>query len=595
VAAPSLFNSTYFSLLAPTTDITPSDDLTWVNGKHTLKFGFMFARNRKDQNSRPDSPSGRIVFDGTSGVATTGIPFADALLGNFTTYSEQSTDPIGHFRFNDLEAYVNDSWRVSSRLSLELGVRMVRTTPTYTQGNNMSNFDPSLYNPAQVVTVASNNVVTGGNAWNGIVRPGEVPAEQLVRVPGGDSALVKSVPATAPRGFFNQETLFAPRVGFSFAPFSNQKTAIRGGFGIFYDKPEGNVVFGGPGSVPFLKAVTYNAGNLANPAGGTPSGSLTVFQPNAVDPNFVVARTMQFSLGVQQELPHGVLMDVSYVGMLGRHQVRQPSIDTPTIAMAIANPSLTYNQLRPYLGYSDVRQFRSDGNSNYNGLQMYATKRKGALVLTGSYTYSKVLGNTNGINDNPEPEAPFNWGYLYGPLNNDRRQVFALTYTYAFPFFKHTKGALNAVAGGWELTGITRYQSGQNLTANANTPIGPGTRGNINRRADYNPAVPVDLNGSNPLQWFNTAAFAQPSQSAMGTAPIGNILGPAWQTWDWSLRKTFNLPREGMKLGFQADAFNLFNHSNWQNPNVTVNSGSFGRTTSTNNSRNLQLALRLTF
>ncbi len=406
-AAPALFDSPYFSLLAPTTDIVPTDDLTWQKGHHTLKFGVLFARNRKDQNSRPDSPQGRITF-GTSNPNTTGDPFADALLGNFASYAEQSADPVGHFRFNEFDVYGNDSWRLTDKLSLELGLRLEHTTPTYVQGNNMVNFDPGLYTAAQAVTVASNDTVTGGNRFNGLVRPGEVPADQLSRVPGGNSPLVQSVPATAPRGLFNTETLLAPRLGFSFSPFTSGKTAIRGGFGIFYDKPEGNIAFGQPGLPPFLQSVTFSNGNLTNPAGGTASGTNSVFSVNAVDPNFVVARTMQFSLGVQQELPYGLLLETSYVGMLGRHEVRQPSIDTPTIATALANPTLTYNQIRPYLGYSDVRQFRSDSNSNYNALQLYLTKRKGNVTAAVSYTYSKALGNTSGINDNPEPEDPYN-------------------------------------------------------------------------------------------------------------------------------------------------------------------------------------------
>src|SRR5262249_50922976 len=164
-------------------------------------------------------------------------------LGSFASYAEQSADPIGHFRFNELDFYGNDSWRVSNKLSLELGLRVEHTTPTYVQGNNMANFDPGLYSLAQAVTVATNNTVTGGNRLNGLVRPGEVPQDQLIRVPGGDSAAVKAVPATAPRGFFPTETLLAPRVGFSFSPFDSGKTAIRGGIGIFYDKPEGNIIF----------------------------------------------------------------------------------------------------------------------------------------------------------------------------------------------------------------------------------------------------------------------------------------------------------------------------------------------------------------
>jgi len=213
---------------------------------------------------------------------------------------------------------------------------------------------------------------------------------------GGNSAFVQAVPANRERGLFKAENLFAPRVGFSWSPLSGDKTVLRGGFGIFYDKPEGNVWFGQPGIVPFLQAATFSNANLSNPSAGT-AGVRTIFNMSAVDPNFVVARTMQYSLSVQHELPYGVLLETAYVGNLGRHEVRQPNINVPTFATAATNPGKTTNQIRPFLGYTDITQFRSDSNSNYNALQLSASKRKGDLVATVSYTYSKVLGQTGGI------------------------------------------------------------------------------------------------------------------------------------------------------------------------------------------------------
>jgi hypothetical protein len=589
-ATPALFDGPYFAMMAPTTDIAPSDDLTWQKGHHTIKTGVFFARNRKDQNSRPVSPQGRIVFS-TSNANTTGDPFADALLGNFQSYQEFSTDPIGHFRFNEFDAYVNDSWRVTNKLSLEVGLRLEHTTPTYTQGNNMVNFDPSLYNPAQV----------GINPFNGLVRPGQVPSDQLGNVPGGDSALVQSVPATAARGFFNPETLFAPRFGFSYSPFSSGKTAVRGGFGMFYEKPEGNIAFGQPGLPPFLQSVNYNNGNLSSPATTGTGGVVTSFgNISAVDPNLVVARTMQFSLGVQQELPYGLLLETSYVGMLGRHEMRQPSINTPSLAAIAANPNASFNSLRPYQGYSDIRMYLSDANSNYNALQVFLTKRKGNVTASVSYTYSKALGNAaSGFQDNPEPEAPYNLGYVYGPLASDRRQIFAATYTYHLPFLRNLKGIGGAVLSGWEVSGITRAQSGQPLTPSVSVNEN-GT--NVTRRPNYNSAA-LTLDNPTPGMWFNigTAAnpvFTAPSAGQLGNACIGCIIGPGWFTTDFSLRKSFKLPREGMTMAFQADAFNAFNRSNWQNPNTTVGTpgtSSFGKIGSSNIARKIQFGLKLAF
>jgi hypothetical protein len=614
-AAPTTFTGPYFSLLAPTTDIAPSDNLTWQKGRHTLKFGALYARNRKDQNSRPQSYNGAINFSTNGNPLSTGDPFADALMGNFQTFSQQSADPIGHFRFNEIEAYVDDSWKMTRNFSIELGVRYEHNGPTYTQGNNMVNFDPSRYDPGQAPTsIGTNNVPTGGLLdqgyfIDGLARPGNVPSDQFIRVPGATSSFVTAVPAVAARGFYDPENLFAPRLGVAYTPFGD-KTAIRAGFGIFYDKPEGNIIFGQPGVVPFLRSVTYQNGNLANPSGGR--GAIpTIFALSAVDPNFVVARTAQYSLSVQQEVPAGVLLQVAYVGNQGRHLVRQPNINVPTFSVAATNPKATTNQIRPYLGYANITQFRSDSNSNYNGLQLTAIKRKGNLTTQASYTWSKVNGQTGGINDNPEPECPFNcllsngqlvsWRqFYYGTLSFDRRNIFVISYSYALPFFRSHGGFLEETLGGWELSGITRAQSGQPLTISGNQTIGAAGSGVIGftRRASIVPGVPLYSGFSCPAGkkcWFNPAAFTNSPTSGAGDGGVGSVVGPGYYAWDFSLRKAFKLPREGMSLTFQADAFNAFNHANWGNPGFSVTSGGFGQIGSSNPPRNLQFGAKFAF
>jgi len=604
-AAYSSFQGPSASLLSPTTDIAVSDNVTIIRGKHSFKTGALVVRNRKDQNGRSNY-TGTLTFN-TNATRSTGNTFADALLGNFRTYSEADNDPIGFFRFNQYEAYGTDSWKVRSNLSLEFGVRFYHYGPTYTQQNNMANFDPSHYDPSQAVTVLANGTIDttkGGNRFNGLVRAGSgIPADQVGRV-STSAANLALVPVGAPRGFYQPADKIAPRFGFAYDPFGDSKTSIRGGFGMFYDKVEGNLIFSQVNLPPFVNTPNFDNGSLANPSGGTPTANALIGTISAIDPKLKIPYSMNFSLGVQRDLPHGFFAEATYVGNLGRHLIRQPDLNQPSFAALVANqPSNTppganvnINALRPYKGYNAISYRLSDANSNYNGMQLYAAKRKGDLELTAAYTWSKTLTDTSGNGDGLDVgESPFNRHYNYGPATFDRRHIFVTTYDYHVPFLRTMKGVGGVFLSGWEVSGITRFQTGPYLTPTGSTAIGT-------RRADYL-GGPVLLSNKGPNGWVNPAAFAPAPLGREGTAGVGIIQAPSLQTWDFSMRKQFTLT-ERFNLRFQMDMFNAFNRANFRSPDIAFgtltaaggpSNGAFGKISSAGPARNIQFGLKLNF
>ncbi len=587
------YTGPYFSLNSPTTDIQAADTVSIVKGNHLIKFGGIYIRNRVDQNGRPNY-NGNAVFNPANNPNTTGNALADALLGNFQSYTEASADPTGHFRFSQPEVFAQDTWKATTKLSLEFGVRWQDILPLYTQGNNYGNFDPAYYNPANAITVTtSGKVVPGtGNPYNGLVRTAEgIPPDQVARVPNVNTAAYPQIPAVAPRGLFKMTGAFGPRLGFAFAP--NPKTSVRGGFGAFYYRPEGNVGFSQVNIQPYLQNTEFDNANLGNITAGNPNNTGLQGGISAIDANLKNPYIDQYSLGVQRELAFGQLLEVTYVGNVGHHLLRQPNINTPPIALVAANPAVNSNFYNPYKGFSSIAQNRSDSNSNYNALQAYLSKRKGTLAYTVSYTFQKALGDSS---ENNVDLA--NWQslqYNYGELNIDRKHAFVATANYQLPSFADRNLALREGLGGFMITVVTRFQTGPfyNITASAPTL---GTR-----RANFVAGQSVYAKGAccslpnHQRQWVNPAAFTAPSASAFGNSGNGQIVLPNLNQTDANLAKTFGI-HERVQFRLQADFFNVFNHTNYSGMGTTATSGtSFGRLSSAYPPRQMQFGGKFTF
>jgi hypothetical protein len=240
---------------------------------------------------------------------------------------------------------------------------------------------------------------------------------------------------------------------------------IRGGIGLFYDKPEGNVIFSQVNLPPFVPSISVENGNLANPLGGAASGATVLGSITALDPSLDVPRQLQYSIGVQRELRGGHFAEVTYVGNTGRHLLWQPNINIPSFEDESANAALpsaeraATNYLRPYQGYSDITQRRSDAFSDFNSVQFYLNKRRGDLRYSVSYTLGKATGMGSGNGDNIlddegiRPTDPFDRSYFVGPLSFERRHALVIIPTYLPSFMRDRHDVLGYVLGGWEIGG----------------------------------------------------------------------------------------------------------------------------------------------
>lgn len=578
------FSGVARALTALARDFMVMDTMTWVSGNHTVKFGGLVNFSEIYQNGR-SLYAGQVNYaTGTANPNSTGNAFADALLGNFRTYTEAALDPSSHFRFQQYEAFATDNWRVNKRLSLELGARWQYGTPFYSSENVITNFDPAYYDPAKAVGLNSTGTVViltpGSNRFNGLVRPeGNTP------VGYENNPNVLAVPAVAPRGLYKPKHYIMPRVGFAYSPFDDSKTSIRGGFGLYYDRIEGNIIFPLENNPPFVESSSYENGNLSNIRGGAVSALAPFANITTISPDMETSSTMNFSLGIQRELPWGLFVEATGVGNLGRHLTRQRDLNAIPLATQLANPGINTALLRPYKGYTGIIQRISDANSHYYAMQLYAAKRTGDLLATVSYTWSKVLTDANVLTEQAE-EGLYNRNFNYGPASFDRRHIFVATYTYSVPFFKNSSGFVRALLDGYELSGITRLQAGRPYTITAASSVG-GTR-----RADV--LTGVNLYIKDNRQWLNPAAFAAAPGNRLGSSGVSIVTGPILAVTDFSVRKRFRFG-EKRDLRIQGDIFNAFNRNNFSNMQTVVTNANFGTLTVSGPGRSIQLGIKFGF
>jgi len=569
------------------------DDFSKIIGNHTLKMGIDIKRSRKNQDNVP-AINGTFAF-ATSRSGSSGNALADAVLGNFYTYTEASGLRQGWYRFSQVEPYVQDDWKVTNRLTLNLGFRYQYMPPQYSALNNTTAFLPQYYNPAQAATIdpKTGYIINPGNPYNGLVLSGNgFPQTAVGRVNGTDDKAVLALFHNFPLGGAQTDwNTWAPRIGFAYDLTGRQSTVLRGGFGVFYERIEGNYLFSAVNNPPFIQQSVIFNGNLENPAGG----SATVSPSNINNSHYLdmkVPRVLNWSLGVQQKLAKDMTLDVAYVGSSAANLSYQDDINQLAPGTIQAHPGVNVNALRPYLGYADIFEYNTGANFIYNSLQVQFKKRFAASGLFNvAYTFSH--GRTDANAYNYQPQDSFNLRGDWGPSSYNRNHILTISYVYPLPFWRQGNELYKKMLGGWQVSGVTTLQSGlpQNITLAAD--IAGAGAGSQRPNLVGDPRA-----GVKGTQFFNPAAFAVPAPGTYGNLGAYALFGPRTNNWDASLQKAFPIG-EKVRADLRVEFYDFPNHLSY----FSVNTGSFsatppssfGQVSATTDPRTLQFALRLNF
>jgi hypothetical protein len=500
----------------------------------------------------------------------TGNAFADFLLG---FPSETTHDPADSFRDHILNSYnwfIQDDYTVSKRLTLNFGLRYEFNTPDIEKQNRMAQLNIETF---QYETAGQN---------------------------GASRSLYSA-----------DKNNFGPRVGFAFRPDANGETALRGGYGVFYDLAViGNDLFFVRNGPPFQKPETFEMGTLpssltlSNPF---PSSSTApIFDAPSIDPHFRDAYIQHWNLGYQRRFPSHMVFDITYVGNKGTRLVKTVDVNQAFPVAGLTQPPA--QSRRPFPAYGAIPLLESSGNSTYHGLLGRFERRFATgLSFLASYTYGHAIDDSTGTNVTQDAR---NLKADRGNSDFDARHRLVASYVYELPagrdrtFGRNWGPTLNGILGGWEISGISTFQSGRPVFVQLSQSSQNSNTGSTRDRPDIafvaestivvTKVKPIIENSRDKAVYLNPLAFSVPTRGTFGNAPRNYFNGPGVENWDLMLGKNFRSER--WNLQFRAELYNALNHPSLNPPNRYLDAKSFGTITSTLlQNREIQFGIKLTY
>lgn len=596
---------------------TINSNLTWVKGAHNLKFGVYLEKMARNVSvySQYNIAGSYYFGSDTASPVDTNYPYSNLATGGFFAYGEDTVKQVNHARYTQWDWFAQDSWKVSRRLTLDLGMRFQWMGPLHTAGQRLGLFSQGDYSvaksgqplyPAMVNGVKrAVNPVTGANypyVLQGTFDPASYTTNPFSGVKDYQGYFWKAPPVT-----------LGPRLGFAYDVFGDGKTAIRGGFGMFYDRGPTVDYIGalgvglGPLAAPmqFLAPVVFNT-NFAGL-----QGSNLVLAPQSIyggTPNALAPVTYNWSFSIQRQIWWDMIFDIGYVGNNYKHGLQAGLVELNAVApfttwtpaggtnakyvdpTSSSGALFSTNLVRSMVGYRGIGQiplFENSGQSNYNSLQVQLNRRVGrSITWSANYTWSKTL-----------LYARQQWtdDYLTRYETGNRPHAFNANFGYAIPKLPSDNGVVKQITDGWRITGTAQIFSGSGFAPSCGytgnpvgypngTPTGGvlfrcqmttvskdavwlpsgSTPSTVGSTADPRLFYPVDPNNFQLPKGFSPFA-----RGIIGNMPPILAYGPGTELFNLSLQKEFRI-REGHRLEFKIETINAFNHFNPANPNMTI-------------------------